>query len=118
MANEQNLRPFKKGQSGNLDGKPKGVQHSKTRLKKLLEITEEFTNPISGEVEGFTLLEQMDLQQIHKALNGDTRAYQVIIDRLEGSVQKYEPPQDEGKTTGLEIHWAGCTCEDKDTLDI
>ena len=79
---------FKPGVSGNPKGKPKGVPHSKTRLLRLLELTEELKNPVTGELEGFTVAEQLDLQQIIKARRGDTRAYTVVMDRLEG-----KPPQ-------------------------
>lgn len=75
---------WKKGQSGNPKGKPKGVTHSSTRLKRLLELTENLTNPITKEIEGFTVAEQLDLAQIIKARKGDTRAYNAILDRLEG----------------------------------
>lgn len=84
MANEQNLKPFKPGQSGNPKGRPKGVLHSKTRLKRLLELTEDLTNPITKEIEGFSVAEQMDLAQIIKARKGDTKAYIALLDRLEG----------------------------------
>ena len=66
----------------------KGVQHSKTRLRRLLELTEQLTNPITKEVEGFSVIEQLDLAQIIKARKGDTRAYQAIMDRLEGKPQQ------------------------------
>lgn len=75
---------FKPGVSGNPAGKPKGVPHSKTRLLRLLELTENLKNPVTGEIEGFTIAEQLDLQQIIKARKGDTKAYTVIMDRLEG----------------------------------
>lgn len=79
-----NLIPPKKGEVRNPKGYPKGVPHSKTRLKRLLLLTENLTNPITQEVEGFTVAEQLDLAQIIKARKGDTKAYTAIMDRLEG----------------------------------
>lgn len=79
-----NLIPAKKGEVRNPKGYPKGLKHSKTRLKRLLELTENLTNPVTKEVEGFTIAEQMDLAQIMKARKGDTKAYNAILDRLEG----------------------------------
>ena len=58
MANEQNLKPFPKGVSGNPAGKPKGTEHSKTRLKRLLDLVQKKRNPITGEEEEFTVLDR------------------------------------------------------------
>ena len=80
----EHIGQFKKGQSGNPAGKPKGVQHSKTRILRLLELVQKKRNPITGEDEDFTVLELMDMQMIAKALKGDQKAYDVIVDRLEG----------------------------------
>lgn len=80
----ENLIPFKKGQSGNPKGKRKGTEHSSTRLRRLLDMTQMLENPINGEVEGFTVIEQMDLKIIQAALKGDIKAYQAIVDRAEG----------------------------------
>ena len=88
MANTDNLKPFPKGVSGNPKGYTPGIPHSKTRLKRLLELTEQLKNPVTGEIEGFTVAEQLDLQQIIKARKGDTKAYTVIMDRLEGQPQR------------------------------
>ncbi len=84
MPNPENLKPFPKGVSGNPAGKPKGTQHSKTRLLRLLDLVQKKKNPITGEEEDFTVLELMDMQMIAKALKGDQRAYEAVVDRLEG----------------------------------
>lgn len=102
MANEQNLIPAKKGEVRNPNGKPKGVQNSKTRLLRLLELVQKKRNPITGEEEEFTVLELMDMQIIVKALKGDQRAYQEVMDRLEGKAKQSTELEVSG---GINITW-------------
>lgn len=83
-----NLIPIKKGEVRNPKGYPKGVPHTKTRLIRLLELTNKLENPITGEMEGFTVAEQMDLAQVMKAMKGDTTSYKELVDRLEGKAQQ------------------------------
>jgi Family of unknown function (DUF5681) len=102
MANEQNLKPFPKGVSGNPAGKPKGTEHSKTRLKRILDLVQKKKNPITGQEEEFTVLELMDMQMIAKALRGDQKAYQEVIDRLEGKPKQTSEVEVSG---GMTINW-------------
>jgi hypothetical protein len=102
MANEQNLTPYPKGVSGNPAGKPKGVPNSKTRLLRLLELVQIKTNPITGEKEEFTVAEQLDLMVLQKAFKGDLRAYQEILDRLEGRAKQSTEIEVSG---GMTINW-------------
>jgi len=88
MANEQNLTPFKKGEVANPNGRPKGVPNSKTRLLRLLEIVQVQTNPITGDKEEFSVAERLDLMVLQKAFKGDLKAYQEILDRLEGRAKQ------------------------------
>lgn len=82
----KNLRSYKKGQSGNLSGRPKGIVNTKTRLLRLLQLTQKKRNPVTGEMEDFNIAEQMDMALIAKALKGDVLAYREILDRFEGKV--------------------------------
>ena len=102
MANEQNLTPFPKGVSGNPAGKPKGVEHSKTRLLRLLQLVTKVRNPVTGEDEEFTIAEQLDMKIIAKAMKSDIRAYQEILDRLEGRAKQTNEIELSG---GLIINW-------------
>jgi hypothetical protein len=88
MAGIDNLVHFKKGESGNPNGRPKGVQNSKTRLLRLLELVTKMKNPVTGEEEEFSLAEQLDMQVIAKARKGDLKAYEMILDRLEGRAKQ------------------------------
>jgi hypothetical protein len=102
MANEQNLIPAKKGEVRNPNGRPKGVPNSKTRLLRLLELVQTHTNPITGEKEEFTVAEQLDMVLINKARKGDIRAYQEVMDRLEGKAKQSTELEVSG---GINITW-------------
>ena len=84
MANEHNLIPAQKGEVRNPKGRGKGVPNSKTRLLRLLELVTKVRNPVTGEDEEFTIAEQLDMQIIAKARKGDLKAYEILLDRLEG----------------------------------
>ena len=80
----KDAKPFKPGQSGNPNGRPKGVPNAATRMKRFLELEINGKNPITKEEEQFTVAELMDLKIIAKAMNGDLSAWEKINDRLEG----------------------------------
>ncbi len=75
---------YKKGQSGNPSGRPKGALNSRTILRKFLELTEEVENPVTGIKEDMSQLEILYLKQIAKARKGDLPALKEILDRYEG----------------------------------
>lgn len=86
MANEQNLKPkpFKKGQSGNPNGRPKGSRNRSTILKEILETLSDFQNPLSKSKEKMEVEKAIDLAIIGKALKGDVNAYKEIKDTVYG----------------------------------
>lgn len=86
MANEQNLKSFKKGQSGNPNGRPKGSLNRSTIAKKWLEVLsqEELED---GEVKWLSNEEAMTLSLIKKARNGDVNAYKALMDSAYGTAK-------------------------------
>jgi hypothetical protein len=90
MPNKENIKKheYKKGQSGNPNGRPKGTENSKTRLMRLFSLVQSKTNPVTGAKEEFSVLEQMDMALVAKALKGDVRAYNELMDRFEGKPEQ------------------------------
>ena len=81
----KNLKPFKKGyDERRCAGRKQGTENSSTRLMRIFNLVVKSKNPLSGETEEYTILEKMDLKQVTKALKGDTRAYECLLDRFEG----------------------------------
>jgi hypothetical protein len=84
MAKEIKPFEFKKGQSGNPNGRPKGSLNTKTILERFLSIEKNMINPLTMQKENLSIAELMALRQINNALNGELPAYKEIIDRMEG----------------------------------
>lgn len=73
MANEKNLKPFKKGQSGNPNGRPK-LPDLKELLAKVLGTEDE------GKSGAEAILKAMEA----RAKKGDVRAAELLLDRAYG----------------------------------
>jgi hypothetical protein len=80
MANEENLIPYKKGQSGNPKGRPVGSKNRSTIAKKWLSVEQDLKNPLTGDKETMSQEDLMTLALIKKAREGDTQAYQKLLD--------------------------------------
>ena len=91
MANEENLIPYKKGQSGNPKGRPKGSKNRSTVAKRWLQVEQDLKNPLTSEIETMSQEDLMTLALIKKAREGDTQAYQKLLDSAYGApVQQVE----------------------------
>lgn len=91
MANEQNLTPFKKGQSGNPKGRPVGSKNRSTIAKKWLEVKQDMKNPLTSQNENMSQEDLITLALIKKARDGDVQAYQKLLDSAYGApVQQIE----------------------------
>jgi len=76
---------FQKGKSGNEAGRPAGTRSTKVLLRELLDTILDDENPLSKERGKYSVAELMHLKQIAKAMKeGDTRAYEAVLDRIDG----------------------------------
>ena len=94
MPNNQNLIQFKKGESGNLKGRPKGVKNRGTIIRDIFNsITQldsfqlnDLKSIFPNIKEEISIEYLMTLIQVDKAIfKGDTKAYKVLMDSLYGT---------------------------------
>ena len=93
MPNPENIQEheFKKGQSGNPNGRPKGSKNRSTIAKYWLSIEQDLKNPLSGDTETMSQEDLMTLALIKKAREGDVNAYKALMDSGYGApVQQVE----------------------------
>ena len=84
MPNPENLRPAKKGEVRNPNGRPKGSRNRSTIAREWLEVSQFITNPITGEKEKLEQQDIMTLGIIKKARDGDVNAYKALMDSAYG----------------------------------
>lgn len=87
IKNEE-IGQFKKGQSGNPNGRPKGSKNRSTIAKYWLEVNQKLKNPITGKEENMTQEDLMTLALIKKAREGDVNAYKALMDSGYGSAMQ------------------------------
>ena len=91
MAKEDNLKPFKKSESGNPNGRPKGSKNRSTIAKYWMEVIQDLKNPLTGDNEKMSQEDLMTLALIKKARGGDVNAYKALMDSGYGApVQQTE----------------------------
>ena len=71
---------FKKGQSGNLRGRPKGSKGSKALLRKI--ISQQVAVNQQGQQRTITMLEVTLQQMVNKAARGDHRSMRLLLELL------------------------------------
>jgi len=87
MANEKNLKPFKKGQSGNPKGRP-----------PLRDIKEVLKDLLSQEKNNTQLIDGLMSVVVNKALKGDLKAVDMLLSYTYGKpTQKTEITGSEGE---------------------
>lgn len=70
-------------------GRPKGSRNSATVIRRLLELNTKKVNEITGQEE--TYFDEITAAQLQKAMQGDTQAFNALLDRMEGrATQKTE----------------------------
>jgi hypothetical protein len=69
---------FRKGQSGNLLGRPKGSTNVQTEMKRLL--VRKTKIKVNGEVQTVPTSRALCLAQIREAMAGDVRAFSKIVE--------------------------------------
>jgi hypothetical protein len=82
---------YKKGESGNPNGRPKGSRNRSTIARRWLEVNQNLKNPLTGENETMSQEDLMTLALIKKAREGDVNAYKALMDSGYGApVQQIE----------------------------
>ena len=83
---KEDLIPFKKGVSGNPNGRPKGTLNRSTIAKRWLEVLSE-EEVQDGVVKWLSNEEAITLALIQKARKGDVNAYKALMDSAYGTAK-------------------------------
>lgn len=79
-----NLKPIQPGEVRNPHGRGKGRLNTATIIRKFLTAKEKITHPITKKVANLSQLEIMILAQVEQARNGNTTAFNALLDRVDG----------------------------------
>ena len=79
---QENIKPWKPGQSGNPKGRPKGKPNFATVFKRLLEVQTGKNHPQTNEPLDYMSASTFAI--IAKACKGDTAAMKMIMDKVDG----------------------------------
>ena len=97
--NNENLVSFKKGQSGNLNGRPKGSRNRTTLVRELLEMVSTFDNPLTEQSEKLSYAEQIIIAQIAEARKGNVQAFKELMDSAYGKIKDVHQFEETEKET-------------------
>jgi len=81
---QEHLKSYVKGQCGNPNGRPKGVKNTATVIRDFLKGKLQGTDPYTGKKRKFTAKQIIVLKQIEKAIAGDLKSAEWIVDRIDG----------------------------------
>ena len=98
MPNPPKEHRFKEGQSGNPNGRPKGISLT-TILKKYLNKEIDFTDPIEAKKVKKRIGDVIILKLLANAIKGDDRAIKEILERVDGKIT--QPLQNLGEGTKI-----------------
>ena len=79
---------YKKGESGNAKGRPKGTLNRKTIAREYLAFLQEEVNPLTGIKELLSNEDMITLALIHKAKKGDVNSYKALMGSAYGGVKQ------------------------------
>lgn len=109
MSNNQNLKPYKKGVSGNLNGRPKGKRNKTTVIRDIFNsisvLSEVDFNQLQAKFPHITndmdIEYLMTLVQVNNAIfKGDIRAYKALNESLYGTSIKQDEREPEEEEEG------------------
>ena len=99
MAFPHDGQKFKKGESGNVNGRPLGKRNRSTVIKRWLDAIDKGENPITGDTEDMSMEDKMTIALLAKALKGDTQAYNALMNSAYG-----QPKQEVQLETTQEVY--------------
>ena len=111
MAREDNLKKFTSEYQPKNNGRPKGSKNRSTIAKKWLSVEQNLKNPLTSELEDMSQEDLMTLALIKKAREGDTQAYQKLMDSA------YGQPIQQVEQTNIELPFFNLDAERDDSSE-